>query len=113
MPRNFKPLTSRAQKLFRKLLDPNPSKRLELVEMTKYIEDRWMRKGVEKAGVKDGQSQLTLGSFQVIFFPSRPSTFKIYLPSFRAFIPTCVRRTVCCTLYYSMVSMTLLLMLPW
>ena len=68
VPRNFKTLTSRAQKLFRKLLDPNPSKRLELVEMNKYIEDRWMRKGMEKANIKDGQSQLTLGSFQVIFF---------------------------------------------
>jgi hypothetical protein len=65
VPRNFKPLSSRAQKLFRKLLDPNPSKRLELVEMDKYLEDRWMRKGVGKANVKDGQSQLTLGSFQV------------------------------------------------
>jgi len=66
VPRNFKPLSSRAQKLFRKLLDPNPSKRLELVEMTKYMEDRWLRKGMEKAGAKDGQSQLTLGSFQSV-----------------------------------------------
>merc|ERR1711892_1358177 len=66
VPRNFKPLTSRAQKLFRKLLDPDSSKRLELVELVKYMEDKWLRKGVGKVEGKDGQSQLTLGSFQSV-----------------------------------------------
>jgi len=66
VPRNFKALSSRGQKLFRKLLEPNPCKRLELGEMTKYLEDKWLRKGMGKSEGKDGQSQLTLGSFQSV-----------------------------------------------
>ena len=66
MPKNFKPLTNRAQKMFRKLLDPDPTKRLELGETVRFMEDKWLRKGAAKeAPGKDGQSQLTLGSFQV------------------------------------------------
>ena len=65
VPKNFKPLTNRAQKMFRKLLDPEPSKRLELGETVKFMEDKWLRKGAAKEPGKDGQSQLTLGSFQV------------------------------------------------
>ena len=70
IPRNFKWMTSRSQKLFRKLLDPDPDKRLNLAELPKYVEDRWLRKGSVKPGsdvrgVGDGLSQLTLGSFQV------------------------------------------------
>ena len=66
VPKNFKPLTNRAQKMFRKLLDPEPSKRLELGETVKFMEDKWLRKGAAKTEPgKDGQSQLTLGSFQV------------------------------------------------
>jgi len=66
VPKNFKSLTNRAQKLFRKLLDPEPSKRLDLVETVKFMEDKWLRKGVGKVEGKDGQSQLTLGSFQSV-----------------------------------------------
>ena len=52
--------------MFRKLLDPEPSKRLELGETVKFMEDKWLRKGAAKTEPgKDGQSQLTLGSFQV------------------------------------------------
>ena len=43
VPKNFKPLTNRAQKMFRKLLDPEPSKRLELGETVKFMEDKWLR----------------------------------------------------------------------
>ena len=34
-PKSFKPLTSRAQKMFRKLMDVDPSKRLLLTELGK------------------------------------------------------------------------------
>ena len=34
VPRNFKPMTSRAQKLFRKVLDPEPDKRLQVGGLT-------------------------------------------------------------------------------
>ena len=47
-------------------MDPEPSKRLDLVETVKFMEDKWLRKGVEKVEGKDGQSQLTLGSFQSV-----------------------------------------------
>ena len=56
-------MTSRAQKLYKKLLDPEPSRRLNLSDIDKYIEDKWLRKGANK--LEDEQSQLTLGSFQV------------------------------------------------
>ena len=68
VPKNFKSLTNRAQKLFRKLLDPDPSRRLDLAEVIKFMEDKWLRKGAGKGEGKDGQSQLTLGSFQVIIY---------------------------------------------
>ena len=61
-------MTNRSQKLFRKLLDPEPSKRLDLAETVKFMEDKWLRKGAGKGEGKDGQSQLTLGSFQVSLF---------------------------------------------
>ena len=32
VPRNFKAMTSRAQKLFRKVLDPEPEKRLQVLQ---------------------------------------------------------------------------------
>ena len=52
--------------MFRKLLDPDPTKRLELGETVRFMEDKWLRKGATKETPgKDGQSQLTLGSFQV------------------------------------------------
>ena len=64
VPKNFKNMTSRAQKMYKKLLDPEPSRRLNLSDIDKYLEDRWLRKGVSK--LEDEQSQLTLGSFQVM-----------------------------------------------
>ena len=63
VPKNFKNMTSRAQKMYKKLLDPEPSRRLSLCDVEKYLEDRWLRKGFNKP--EDEQSQLTLGSFQV------------------------------------------------
>jgi len=66
VPRNFKAMTSRAQKLFRKLLDPEPEKRLQLEELGKYLTDRWLRKEYRKPEGRDGLSQLTLGSFQSV-----------------------------------------------
>ena len=63
VPKNFKNMTSRAQKMYKKLLDPEPTRRLSLCDVEKYLEDRWLRKGFNKP--EDEQSQLTLGSFQV------------------------------------------------
>jgi len=59
-------MTSRAQKLFRKVLDPEPEKRLQLDELAKYMTDRWLRKEYRRPEARDGQSQLTLGSFQSV-----------------------------------------------
>ena len=56
-------MTSRAQKMYKKLLDPEPTRRLSLCDIEKYLDDRWLRKGFNKP--EDEQSQLTLGSFQV------------------------------------------------
>ena len=75
--------------------------------MDKYLEDRWMRKGMGKANMKDGQSQLTLGSFQVRSCV-QGSCLVTDLTFYRVCIPTFVRRTVFCTHYYSMVSIILL-----
>jgi len=75
VPKNFKPMTNRAQKLFRKLLDPDPSKRLQLSELSKYTEDKWLRKSSKSnpglgtgdgKWLSDGISQLTMGSFQSV-----------------------------------------------
>ena len=63
VPKNFKNMTSRAQKMYKKLLDPEPTRRLSLCDIEKYLDDRWLRKGFNKP--EDEQSQLTLGSFQV------------------------------------------------
>ena len=101
VPKNFKPLTNRAQKMFRKLLDPEPAKRLELGETVRFMEDKWLRKGASKTEPgKDGQSQLTLGSFQVkinIFVNIR-FTFYIYC---RVSIRICVRKTTSCTHFFN------------
>jgi len=69
IPRHFKSMTARAQKLFRKVLDPDPDRRIPLEDINKYIEDRWIRKGgkpVTEGRGGDHQSQLTLGSFQSV-----------------------------------------------
>ena len=46
IPKNFKPLSSRAHKLFKKLLDPDPEKRLKLNELPKMTGDdlKWLRR---------------------------------------------------------------------
>jgi len=36
-------MSSRGQKLFRKLLDPDPSRRLGLDEISKYTDDKWLK----------------------------------------------------------------------
>ncbi|XP_070161177.1 serine/threonine-protein kinase par-1 [Polyergus mexicanus] len=50
-PKLFQLISSRAQKLFKRLLDPKAEKRPASVsEINKYLEDRWLAKlGVEKA----------------------------------------------------------------
>ena len=76
-PKNFKPMTSRAQKLFRKLLDVDTSKRLKLEELARFTEDKWLKKQgrllqnctpvtSDQKGISDGISQLTMGSFQSV-----------------------------------------------
>lgn len=72
-PKNFKPMNSRAQKLFRKLMDVEPSKRIALSEVSKYIDDKWLKKSSkmtpsssETKWLSDGVSQLTMGSFQSV-----------------------------------------------
>ena len=95
IPKNFKPLSSRAHKLFKKLLDPDPERRLRLAELPKMTGDdmKWLRRhGGSKSLVSltgfpesisgltgngnrdtsgsqflcDGISQLTMGSFQSV-----------------------------------------------
>ena len=46
IPKNFKPLSSRAHKLFKKLLDPDPERRLRLNELPKMTGDdmKWLRR---------------------------------------------------------------------
>eukprot|EP00095_Tigriopus_kingsejongensis_P010752 snap_masked-scaffold277_size226016-processed-gene-1.8 protein:Tk10752 transcript:snap_masked-scaffold277_size226016-processed-gene-1.8-mRNA-1 annotation:"serine threonine-protein" len=74
-PKNFKPMTSRSQKLFRKLMDVDPTKRLPLHELPKYTDDKWLKKvpksslngaGCDPKQLSDGISQLTMGSFQSV-----------------------------------------------
>ncbi len=76
-PRAFKPLTSRGQKFFRKLMDVDPTKRLALAEVPKYADDRWLKKtssssstgaaGADRSNLlSDGISQLTMGSFRSV-----------------------------------------------
>ncbi len=71
-PKNFKPMTNRGQKLFRRLMDVDPSKRFSLKEMSKFLEDKWLKKnskGILSSDMKkisDGVSQLTMGSFQSV-----------------------------------------------
>lgn len=81
IPKNFKPLSSRAHKLFKKLLDPDPERRLRLNELPKMTGDdlKWLRRhGGTKSLLtnpdsrtvdqllSDGISQLTMGSFQSV-----------------------------------------------
>ncbi|GAB1866105.1 Serine/threonine-protein kinase SBK1 [Camponotus japonicus] len=50
-PKLFQLISSRAQKLFKRLLDPKAEKRpVSVLEVNKYLEDRWLAKlGAEKA----------------------------------------------------------------
>ncbi|TRY77392.1 hypothetical protein TCAL_00140 [Tigriopus californicus] len=74
-PKHFKPMTTRSQKLFRKLMDVDPAKRLLLHEIPKYTDDKWLKKvpkspfngsGSDPKQISDGISQLTMGSFQSV-----------------------------------------------
>lgn len=49
-PKFFKILTSKARRLFRKLLEPNPAKRVVNLsdEIGKYVDDKWLTKVPEK-----------------------------------------------------------------
>ena len=51
IPKNFKPMSTRAQKLFKKLLDPDPERRLKLSELSKLTGDdiKWLRKPGSKS----------------------------------------------------------------
>ncbi|KAG7200399.1 hypothetical protein KM043_017854 [Ampulex compressa] len=50
-PKLFQLISSRAQRMFKRLLDPKPEKRpVTVLEVNKYLEDRWLAKlGAEKA----------------------------------------------------------------
>lgn len=50
-PKLFQLISSRAQRMFKRLLDPKAEKRpVSVLEVNKYLEDRWLAKlGVEKA----------------------------------------------------------------
>ena len=55
-PKSFKILSNKARRLFRKLFDPNPSKRLSLgltEEIQKYSEDKWLSRIPEKPTDED------------------------------------------------------------
>lgn len=48
-PKLFKLVSSKAQRLFKRYLEPKPDKRPNgLVDVHRYLEDRWMSKGMEK-----------------------------------------------------------------
>ncbi|CAG9862790.1 unnamed protein product [Phyllotreta striolata] len=48
-PKLFKLVSSKAQRLFKKYLEPRPEKRpAGLAEVSRFLEDRWMSKGMEK-----------------------------------------------------------------
>ncbi|KAJ8940852.1 hypothetical protein NQ314_010555 [Rhamnusium bicolor] len=48
-PKLFKLVSSKAQRLFKKYLEPKPDKRpAGLAEVHRYLDDRWMSKGMEK-----------------------------------------------------------------
>lgn len=48
-PKLFKLVSSKAQRLFRKFLEPKPEKRpITLSDVHKYLEDRWMAKGSQE-----------------------------------------------------------------
>uniref|UniRef100_A0A0K2T9A4 Serine/threonineprotein kinase, putativelike [Tribolium castaneum] n=1 Tax=Lepeophtheirus salmonis TaxID=72036 RepID=A0A0K2T9A4_LEPSM len=65
IPKNFKPLTTKGQKFFKKILDPDPYKRLPLVEVTNYTEDKWTRlkKPHSLTGSLIPQNLITIGNF--------------------------------------------------
>lgn len=75
-PKNFKPMTSRGQKLFRKLMDVEPDKRLALADLSKFVDDKWTKKPGKlqlippsfdpAVGLSDAISQVTMGSFQSV-----------------------------------------------
>nr|XP_023014917.1 serine/threonine-protein kinase SBK1-like [Leptinotarsa decemlineata]XP_023014919.1 serine/threonine-protein kinase SBK1-like [Leptinotarsa decemlineata]XP_023014920.1 serine/threonine-protein kinase SBK1-like [Leptinotarsa decemlineata] len=49
-PKLFKLVSSKAQRLFKKYLEPRPDKRpSSLGEVHRYLDDRWMSKGMEKS----------------------------------------------------------------
>lgn len=48
-PKLFKLLTSKACKMFRKFLEPNPERRLDYIgDLQKFLDDRWLTKSAEK-----------------------------------------------------------------
>lgn len=48
-PKLFKLVSSKAQRLFKKYLEPKPEKRPNsLADVYRYLEDRWMSKGMER-----------------------------------------------------------------
>ncbi len=58
-PKSFKILSNKARRLFRKLFDPNPSKRLSLGltdEIQKYADDKWLTRAPDKPADEDEMS---------------------------------------------------------
>lgn len=57
-PKLFKLLTSKAQRFFKKYLEPKPEKRpAGLAEIYRYIEDRWLSKGMEKTNEESKEDE--------------------------------------------------------
>ncbi|CAG7674144.1 unnamed protein product [Allacma fusca] len=50
MPEKFKPFTPRLTRLLKRLLEPKPSKRSSICEVSKYLKDDWIRRGLTTAG---------------------------------------------------------------
>lgn len=59
LPKLFKLVSSKAQKLFKKYLDPKPEKRPNgLAEVHRFMDDRWMSKvGIEKTSEMPGEEE--------------------------------------------------------
>lgn len=48
-PKLFKMLSTKACKMFRKFLEPNPDRRSQQIgDLQKFIDDKWLTKGAEK-----------------------------------------------------------------
>lgn len=62
-PKLFKLLSSKAQRMFRKFLEPKPDKRPKsLKELARYLDDRWLAKSTMEKQNSEYQINLKLKS---------------------------------------------------